>query len=212
MSQTPKTQAARLKVAFLAFILTLVLVLTPSSAQADEGCVLTVAGIKVCGTVLGQPLPAAVTVTVKPDPIIIAGPTSTVTVRPPAQTVTVPGPGGSTVTQTVRPAPQTITASPNAGPPSTVTNTSTVSSTETRQNPHRTDTIEPGGTVEIPSIDFNDGHLTTPEASIGFLTLLALVGLLLLAMYAGYVLGYKDKERKDTDFMRALLDSVKIRK
>jgi hypothetical protein len=50
------------------------------------------------------------------------------------------------------------------------------------------------------------------EAGIGLLTLLALIGLILLGMYAGYILGYKDKERKDTDFMRALLDSVKTRK
>lgn len=205
MNQTQQTQVPRLRVAFLAFILTLVLVLTPSSAQADDGCVLTVAGIKVCGTVLGQPLPAAVTVTVKPDPIIIAGPTSTVTVRPPAQTVTVPGPGGSTATQT-------ITATPKAGPTSTATDSSTVSNTETGQPTPRTGTIIPGGTVDYPAVDFGDGHTTVVEAGIGLLALLALIGLLLLAMYAGYALGYKDRERKDTDFMRALLDSVKTRK
>jgi hypothetical protein len=44
---------------------------------------------------------------------------------------------------------------------------------------------------------------------IGFI--FALMGLFLVGMYAGYVIGYKDHEKRDTHFMRSLLDSIKVR-
>ena len=218
MSQTPKTPMLRLRVAFLAFVLAVVSVLglgTPS--QAAEGCIINVAGIKVCGELL-EPLP---TVTIKPDPIIIPGPTETVTVRPPAVTVTEPA--------QPPPPPETVTVEPEPVGPSqmpqetvtepseteTVTETTTVSPSETGQSSGEGGTIEPENGDEdffSPNIDFGDSDPTIAEVGIGLLATLALVGLLLLTLWAGYILGYKDKERKDTDFIRALLDSAKPRR
>lgn len=127
---------------------------------------------------------------VKTEEVVVPGPTETIYIQqppPPAQpvetrTVEVPGPT-TTVTATSPPQPSG-------------------------------QTTPEGGTIEAdtgPMIDFGDGDTTPAEVGIGILTLLALVGILLLAMYAGYILGYKDKERTDTNFMRALLDSVKTR-
>lgn len=61
-------------------------------------------------------------------------------------------------------------------------------------------------------IDFTDGETTIVEAGIGVLSLIGLMVLLLLALYGGYVLGWKDKESKDTDFIGALLDQSKLRR
>lgn len=202
----------RVILSLLALTLVGLLVLLPApSAEADTGCVITVAGVKVCGELLGEPLPEVITVTVKPDPIIIPGPTSTSTVTPPPVTVTVPGPPGPTQTVTETSQPETVTATPDAVPDETVTETTTVSPSETGQDPVDDGTLGDNEPDDTSDIDFGDGDITIEEAGIGILTLLALVGLLLLSMYAGYVLGYKDKEAKDTRFMRALLDTVKSR-
>lgn len=192
----------------LALALLVVVLLWATPVKADTGCVITVADVKVCGELLSEPLPDTITVTVKPDPIIISGPTSTQTVTPPPVTVTttVPGP---TVTQTA--APETVTATPDSVPDETVTETTSVSPSETGQDQSGDGTLGSNESDDTPAIDFGDGDITIIEAGIGFLTLLALVGLLLLTLYAGYILGYKDRERKDTDFMRALLDTVKSR-
>lgn len=198
----------RLFLAVLALLLTFVLVLMPSTSSATPGCVITAGGLKVCGELLGQPLPAVITVTVTPDPVTLPGPTSTTTVHPPPVTVTLPGPV-TTTTAMETPQPQIVTVTPDAVPP--VTQTTTIDNPSTGQPTPSHGTIGTNESKDIPAIDFGDGHTTIIEAGLGFLTLLALVGLLLLSLYAGYILGYRDRERKETDFMRALLDKIKSR-
>lgn len=180
---------------------------SPSSASAERGCVVSLAGLKVCGKLLGEPLPEIVTVTVRPDPIIVPGPTSTQTITPPPVTVTAP----PQPVQTVTVAPRPVTVTPDAVPNETVTVTTTPSASPTRQPEGDDGTIAPDESVGPKAVDFGDGNITIFELGIGLASLLALVGLILLAMYAGYILGYRDKEAKDTRFMRALLDSVKSR-
>lgn len=132
-----------------------------------------------------------------PGPTVrVPGPTQTATVYVPdgAQTVNVPGP---TVTRT---------AQPTSGP--TVSTTETVTVSPSGQEPSDDDTLpvrDP--VVTIPDID------TVPEAiGLGLLATLGLMALILLAMWAGYIMGFKDKERKDDDFFQALLDSVRAGK
>jgi hypothetical protein len=55
-----------------------------------------------------------------------------------------------------------------------------------------------------------DNHITAAEIGLGIGFIFTLMGLFLVGMYAGYVMGYKDKERKDTHFMRSLLESIKV--
>ena len=182
-------------------------VLTPSPAGAVPACIVDALGIRVCGELL-EPLP---TITIKPDPIIIPGPTETTTIKPPPVTVTVPGPEAPQETVTVTPEPEVVTETPDAVPEETVTETTSPSPTGQPTDDGGTIAPDDNGESDFfsPDIDFGDGNPTVGEVGLGILTLLALVGLLLLSMYLGYILGYKDKERKDTDFLRALLDTVK---
>lgn len=186
-------------------LMAVVMAMAPSPSQADTGCVVNTLGIKICGELLGLPSAPVITVTVPPVPIEVPGPTVTVTAVPPPVTVTttVPGPG-QTVTVT-EPAAQGPTPDSVPGP-----STETVTVSPAGQDPVEGGTIV-DNTPRRPPIDFGDGTTTIVEAGIGVLTLLALVGLLLLTMYSGYIVGYKDHERKDTNFMRALLDTVKSR-
>lgn len=158
------------------------------------------AGIVVLNTVLN--LPQAPPITLPP----IVGPTirvpgPTVHVPGPTQTATVNVPGG---TQTVKaPGPTaTVTESalPSAGP--------TVTVSASGQDSPSSGTLAPRDPViSFPSIN------TVPKAvGIGLLATLLLVGLILLALWAGYVMGFKDKERKDNDFSRALLETIRAGK
>lgn len=124
------------------------------------------------------------TVTKSPEPRIIER-----VVNGPERVVRVVQPGrpGPTVTATV-------TATPEAGQPGPVP-----------------DRIEPAAPLDPPGIDFSDGINTPAEVGLSTLTLLGLMGLILLGLYGGYILGYKDKERAETNFMRALLDASKLR-
>lgn len=167
-------------------------------------------------------------------------PLPTVTLTLPVQTVTlsprivrvpkiVDGPTETihlprrTVTETVRPQPEagptetvyvyvgdtrTVTVTPTPGtarvPGPTVTRTIERPPVLSRQQP-----LE-HGTVGKELFDLPP--VSTPGAvGIGFVTLLALAGVILLAMYGGYILGYKESEREDTNFMRALRDSMLTR-
>lgn len=206
-------------VLIVAMACVLALAVGAQKASAAQGCIINIAGIKICGELLGQPLPELVEVTVTAPPIRLPGPTQTITVRPQPGIQTVPGP-----TVTLPPAPQptrTVTVTPRAeptGPVPTVTATTTVTPAPLAP------TGQPGVTDDIVRpqerdkdgffrFDFDpfDDEFTAAEAGVGLLTILALVALMLAAMYSGYVLGYKDRERKDTDFMRALLERSKTR-
>lgn len=55
-------------------------------------------------------------------------------------------------------------------------------------------------------------HLSTPAAvGLGTLTIIILCVLLLLALYGGYMLGYKDSDRQNARFLRALRDQISPR-
>lgn len=172
-----------------------------------------------------------------PVPTIVPGPTETVTVRIPGSEETirvkvpvevpVPGPTRTvtvtervvvteqgertTVTLTPRPknnggdAPQT-----NPGPTPDAVPDSTPTVTETGQPLPEPDTIGPARPLQPKEEVLIDlPELTAPEAvGVGFLTLLALMGLLLLGMYGGYALGFKESADKDKNFMRELSDTI----
>lgn len=176
-------------------------------------------------TVTLPPLPGpTVTISPRPQPTItIPGPTATITkilppiiefertiIPGPTRTVFVPGP-----TRTVTGPVVTETATPFPLPAKTVTATATETITEravpTRQPPPRRDTMDDDRFFRF-DIDLGDRSLSAGELGIGLLTLLALVAVVLMAMYGGYVLGYKDQEQQDTDFIRALLDRSKPRR
>lgn len=133
------------------------------------------------------------------------GPTKTVHVQQPhaTQTVTVNVPGSGTKTITVRPeAPQNPSQ-----PRVTATTTRTVTaspSSETGQVKRPSDTIAPDDddtVLSFPKID-----LSTPEAvGFGTLALVIIAGLILLGMYGGYYLGFKDSDNKEMKFLRSLL-------
>lgn len=103
-------------------------------AQETEGCVITIAGIKVCGTLLGQPLPEVVEVTVPPITLPPVTVTDVVTVRP----------DPIRVTETIRPAPvritETVTLPPLPQPTATVT-------VHTEGTPNSTPSASPQATV-----------------------------------------------------------------
>jgi hypothetical protein len=200
---------------FFATVIAMILficLMMPWPARADTGCVINVLGVRVCGELL-SPLP---TVTVAPPTVVLPG--STITVRLPSQTVTVPGPVGPTVTVTAPGQPGATVTEIVPGPTSTIT----------ASQPTATKTIGPGAVSEPPTptsvpaqdrpvkffsgdIHPFDNKITVAEVGLGIVATLILMGLFLVGMYAGYVMGYKDKERKDTHFMRSLLDSIKVR-
>lgn len=160
----------------------------------------------------------------------------TVTVILPGQTVTIKVPGqpvtdiitvpGQTVTKTVRiPLPQdTVTV---VGPTQTVTNNSAgPTATVTKTGPTQTITVETtpdavdtgqGGTTG-GTIEPDDDGTKLPEfinepveiVGYGLLTILALAGLIVLGLWGGYVLGYKDRQVAEARFLRALRDQIMV--
>jgi hypothetical protein len=224
------------KHSLIAVIMTIILVLVPvvgiSAANNDRPAeASSVSQVDQTITVPGQ------TITVPGPPITVPGPRVTITV--PGTRVTVPGPTitipgdirtieiplpGPTRTVTVRPnapAPETVTIKPPADtrsvsePGATVTvserETVTVSTSENggRQEPSDSATLDtgnPGPTISIPDID-----LSTPKgAALGTLAILALAGLILLGLWGGYYLGYKDRVKREAEdeasFIKALLN------
>lgn len=184
------------------FAAALLILTTPSTASAAEGCVINVAGIKVCGELLG-PLP---TVTVHPDPIRIPGPT--VTLPPntvPGPTIKVPGP---TVTVTAPPAPgstSTVTATPAPVGPSSLP-------TPTGQPSPTRGTVTPSQQPEQNTSP--DDTRTKTETIVRYVTLgtlltLALVALGILGLFLGYAMGQKDAQRNEDDFLKSLLSYVR---
>lgn len=191
---------------------------TPEPAVAEEvGCIVQLEGtigLVICGgeivdqlqlptvqvteTVLEQIIKE---VDIVGPTIRIVGPTKTITVRvteattAPVETVTAPG---ETSTVTAEPSVEIVTETVTASP--------------TRQRAPVDDRVVPDNDEEPALIDFGDGETTVIEAGLGALTIVAMMILVLLALYGGYALGWKNKEREETLFMAALLDKAKARR
>lgn len=129
----------------------------------------------------------------------VPGPTATAIIPGPQSTVRVPGRNTTaTTTVTITKAAQTFTERPSAA-----TQTTTVTSTP-RQTGTKGATIEPAP---------NDGGVTIPETrlnkiqtiGVGTLAVIIVAGLIILGMYGGYYLGYKDSDKAEAKFLRAML-------
>lgn len=151
--------------------------------------------------------------------VTVAGPTTNVTLPPirTTQTVTVPGPTktvqvpgqtqtiadpAQTVTQTVRPTngPSALpTATQTVTTDSGLTSTTTITVSPVQPTP-TSGTLDPdsGPLKNVPPVVIKTG------VGVGIIALLAL--LILLGMYGGYYLGYKDSDKADANFFRALLN------
>lgn len=195
-------------------------------AQADEGCVINVVGIKVCGTLVDTPLPEVVTVTgptITLPPATITLPPRTVTINPnPAtvtttitpvpvrvtETVTAPSQPQATVTATLP--GRTTTSTPSNGVP-TVTVTETIVERVTRQPDPVSGTIEPDEDEPFfsPKIDFGDDNITAGEAGVGILGALILIALVIGGMWYGFQRGRKSEQSTESDFLRSMLDRSK---
>lgn len=157
-----------------------------SSGEDPQGCVISIAGVKVCGTLLGQPLPEAVTVTVPPPnlptvTVTLPGQTTTVNPGAPLTVTKIPEPVRVTETVTTPPLPQaTVTVTENSAgqpvetsaPQATVTKTvrpngkpvPTVTETVTPEPDQTAGQSEPeSGTVE-PN---NDEGFFSPNIDFG---------------------------------------------
>lgn len=182
---------------------------TPPPASADEGCVISVAGIKVCGELLGQPLPPVVTVTVKPDPIRVPGPT--VTVTPDPVQVPVPGP-----TRTVEiPGPtETVTVGPNNEPAPTVTVTPDAVPDQTGQTSPGRDTVAPSPDPEVETETETRTKTETivRKVLLGTLASIAFLALGILALFLGYIMGQRDAKKNEDNFLESLRDRVGLSK
>ena len=164
-------------------------------------------------TILNQPLNLPTVQVTVPGPTVTLPPppraTVTNTVTVPGPTVTAPAAPGATQTITEPGSVTTITTGPTAGPTrlpgatQSVTETATAVTTVTatpRQDPSPSGTLDPdSGTIfNLPAPIVKTG------VGFGIVSLLAL--LILLGMYGGYILGYKDSDKADANFFRALLN------
>lgn len=206
-----------------------------SPAPAPEACIINVLGVKVCGTLLGEPLTEIVEVTI-PGPTITAPPVTvqgpTITVRPDPIRVTetiTPPPVRLTETVTIAPQPQvtatetvTETLGPNNEPQATVTETVrpngepvptvTETVTATGQPQPESATVEPSTRDDDFfrfDLDLGDDSVSAGEAGVGLLGAL----LILLAIWAGMTYGFRrgrlSAEEGESDFLRDVLDRNK---
>jgi hypothetical protein len=169
----------------------------------------TAAGIVVLNTVVDLPVVQLPGATIK-----LPGETETITKGPTKTITATPGnnePGATvTITKPAQPGP-TTTLRPNGQPVPMVTKTTTETQTTTvTATPSATATT--GGTID-PRTDKDDGVIQIPETTldapeavgIGTLAVFLMALLILLGMYAGYYMGYKDSEKAEADFFRSLL-------
>jgi hypothetical protein len=173
---------------------------TPTCTVQVSNVICVLAGV----TILNQPINVPT--------VHVTGPTVTVTIPPirTTQTVTVPGPThtvtapGSTQTITASPVvtTETVTATngPSALPTATVTANGLSSATTTvtatpRQDPSPSGTVDPDSGVlsNIPPTVVKTG------VGLGIIALLAL--LILLGMYGGYYIGYRDSDKADAKLL-----------
>jgi hypothetical protein len=159
----------------------------------------TAAGIVVLHEVINLP-----SVTVPGNPITIRTPGHTTTVRVPGPTQTITAPGAittSTDTTTITQPAQTATV---RVPGPTATQTTTVTAAP-RQTATDSATIDPTPD-DSTGIDVPGTNLSPPEAvGIGTLAIIAVACLILLGMYIGYYMGYKDSDKAEAQFYRSLL-------
>lgn len=200
---------------------------TPAHAES-QNCVLDVQGavaLVVCGgEQIGQvPIPR-VTVSVPPvtlppitlppvtlPPIKLPQVTEFVTIRPPQITVRDPALTQTvteTATETVIQPGETITRTQTVQPTptETITEQSSPAPDRSRQDGGSDDTLP----EDESDIDFTDDDITAEEVGIGLITLSGLIGLILLAMYGGYAIGYKDADKENATFMDSLLSRAKV--
>lgn len=182
---------------------------TTPPAQAERGCVIDVLGIKVCGELLGQPLPPVATVTIKPDPIRIPGPTVTITPDPvevpvpgPTETVVIPGPT------------ETVTVGPNNEPAPTVTVTPDAVPEPTGQPSESRGTVAPSPEPEVVTETETRTKTETivRKVLLGTLATIAFAALGILALFLGYILGQRDAKKNEDNFLESLRDSVRLSK
>ena len=189
----------------------------PTGHRVDIEC--KAAGVVVLK--LSVPIPDD-TITLPPVTLPPVKVTATVTAppRPPVtiqatKTVHVPGPtrtqflGGSTATVTATPRASSTQGVPLPGitrATATVTKTVTVKSLPSGQPKPSHDTLGPDHSIipDIPIIDFS-GSGPVQKATLGFVAIITLIALVLLSMYAGYYLGFKDSNRNEAKFLDALL-------
>lgn len=192
--------------------------------------VCSAAGLVVLNTEVNLPtvtLPPLVVRTTAP------GTVTTRTVEVPGNTRTVtrtaqPEPQGIvTVTRTASPEPR-ITSAPTAtrtiNPTVTATSTATATATSTVTAPGQTETsyvtVAPAPTqVAEPGTDRNTFiPLPFPEdnpvlkAVVGTGYILAFLALLILTMWLGYYLGYKNSDRENSNFLKLISDQMLLRK
>jgi virulence-associated protein VagC len=182
----------------------------------------TAAGVVVLDTVIDLPVVTLPPVTLPPaPPVTITPPRATATVRVPqpqatvTETVRVPVeiqlPGGTTTI--IRPGEgRTVTAQPRPNAPETVTASALPAPTQTvtlapersRQPATEGDTIDPGN--DNPDLRIPEVELDAPEAAALGLGVLAIIAaLIVLGMWAGYYMGYKDSDKAEAKFLKSLL-------
>lgn len=181
-----------MKTFILAVLSFIFIVMLPPPAQAEKGCLINALGIKVCGELVDTPLPEVVKVTIKPDPVVIPGPTVTVTKLPkPNKTITIPGP-----TRVITKTQKTKTRTIEPG----------------RQMPTRSVTIE-GDPVQSKQVIKTHTHEKTiiKKVFLGTLVGLVLAALGVLALFLGYYFGYRDANKDEDKFLRGLLSKIASR-
>ena len=75
------------------------------------------------------------------------------------------------------------------------------------------DTVEPKAEEQeffSGDIDFTDNFLTAPEAGIGLFSAATVLLVILCSMMYGFHRGRKSEQSEESDFLRTLLDRVKI--
>lgn len=168
----------------------------------------TVAGVVSLNTVVNLPVVEVTlpgdTVTVRipgqEQTIRVPGPTVTQRVEVPGATQTIEVPGE---TRTIEQSPQGRPERSQAPAPPTVTVTESPDITEGGQGGTTPATIEPDddGGVTLPEVDLSTGQ----AIGLGVLGVLGLVFIVLLGMYAGYYMGYKDSDKAEAKFLTSLL-------
>lgn len=131
----------------------------------------------------------------------------TVTLPGPVMTVTRPGLPGATTTATVVVNREIV--SNGTAPPVTREVRSTMSAP-----PRAGQTVTSSATVtpnkEVVRLPGTEKKVTVPVAvGLSLLGLLALMGLGLFLLWLGFILGYRSADRQNTNFLKALRDSIR---
>lgn len=157
------------------------------AAQRADEVVVTVPGQTIDGVVTLPPIAITVPIPEVP-PVTIKLPAKTITVNPKPSIIRVPGPT-QTVTRNI------------PGPTETVRiRRPAVTETVTRQIPGPTVTVSPRPVEPEPRTR------TVVRYVVGTsILLLIAAGLGILALYVGYTLGWKDRDRNEKDFIGSLL-------